>query len=147
MSSKVLCALVRFAAVATAICGVILCAFVFPSWFGELLPLLFFWAASLPCFVILIYVWLVSTAIARDAVFTLKTARWIRNAAVLLLADVGFFIVGNVVLLALKMNNAEVLLPAILASIFGVSLALLAAVLSRYITKAAVLQEDIEGTI
>lgn len=158
MSSKTLCVIVRFAAIATALCGLVLCAYVYPFWLTDILGfnpglggaylwLAFLWLSSMPCFMILLYVWKVSGAIKRDEVFTLKTASWIRNAAVLLLSDMGFFIVGSAVLLIFHMSRPAILVLSILGGIFGVSLALLASVLSRYITKAAVLQEESEGTL
>ncbi|MDR0935398.1 MAG: DUF2975 domain-containing protein [Oscillospiraceae bacterium] len=158
MSSKALCALVRVAALAAGICGLALCGYVFPFWLTEIIGftpgliegvicLGFLWVAAIPCFVILLYVWKVSTAIWRDEVFTLKTAKWIKNSAILLLCDAAFFFLGNIYLLFIGLNRVEILILSVLASIFGVSLALLAAVLSRYITKAATLQEDSEGTI
>jgi hypothetical protein len=161
MSSKALCTLVRAAAAAAALCGLVLCLYVFPSRLGPfslgcglpnpgerpLLPLLFLWAVSAPCFVILVYVWKVSSAIKRETVFTLKTAGWIKISAILLLADVGFFFAGNICLLFFEIISAEILLISILISIFAIFFALLAAVLSRYITKAAELQDESEGTI
>ena len=158
MSSKTLCAFVRFAVIATAICGLALCGYIFPVALYDILGfdpnrsgltiwLIFLWAASIPCFVILADVWLVSSAIKRDEVFTLKTARLIKKAAILLLVDMGFFAVGNAALLVTGLSRPNILFLSILGCIFGVSLALLAAVLSRYISKAAVLKEETDGTI
>jgi hypothetical protein len=83
----------------------------------------------------------------RDEVFTLTVARWIRTSAVLLFADVAFFFAGNLALFALKMSHPGIVLCSLLIDIIGIALALGAAVLSRYITKAAALQEESEGTI
>ncbi|MDR1158583.1 MAG: DUF2975 domain-containing protein [Oscillospiraceae bacterium] len=158
MSSKTLCAFVRFAAIATAVCGLALCCYVYPFRLSDLIGwnpglgggyiwLVYLWAASAPCFVILVYVWKVSNAIQRDEVFTQKTAKWIKTAATILLADVGFFAVGGFALLLAGLNRPGILFLSLLGCIFGISLALLAAVLARYISKAALLQEEADGTI
>ena len=159
MSSKTLCYLIRFAVIATAACALFIALFIIPSWgssiadanpefSGWYLPwLVFIWIASLPCFAILIFIWKVSGAINRDEVFTLRTAKWIKTSAVLLFIDAGFFFIGNVVFLLLNMSHPGILLLSMLGNIFAIALALLAAVLSRYITKAAELQEVSEGMI
>lgn len=159
MSSKTLCVWVRIAVIAVTICGLTLCGYIIPSWgtdivaanpeFGHwYLPwLIFLWIVSLPCFSILIFVWKVSGAIKQEQVFTLKTAKWIKISAVLIFADVGFFFTGNLTFLLLGMNHPGIILISLFVDIFAIALAVLAAVLSRYITKAAVLQEESEGTI
>ena len=158
MSSKTLCAFVRFAAVAAMACGLTLCVYVFPVALSDLLGfvpsrggsyiwIVFLWAASVPCFIILVNVWRVSSAVKRDEVFTIKTAKLIKGSAMLLLTDMGFFAVGNTLLLVVGLSRPNIFFLSILGCIFGVSLALLAAVLSRYISKAADLQEEADGTI
>ena len=158
MSSTTLCAFVRFAAISAAICGLALCGYVYPIALNDILGfdpniggvniwLVFLWLTSAPCFIILVYVWIVSGAVKRDEVFTLKTALWIKRAAVLLLVNVGIFAAGNVILLAIGLSRPNIFLLSMLVCIFGVSLALLAAVLSRYISRAADLQEEADGTI
>ncbi|MDR0325656.1 MAG: DUF2975 domain-containing protein [Oscillospiraceae bacterium] len=159
MSSKTLCVLVRAAVVTVAICGILVCCWVLPSvgknftisdpeYAHAYVPWLFFlWAASLPCFAILGLVWKASIAIKQDRVFTLRTARLVKYGSVLLFCDVGFFFAGNLVFMGLGLSHPGVLLASLFADVFGISLAMLAAVLARYITKAAVLQEEADGTI
>ena len=159
MPSKTLCYLIRFAVLATAACALFIALFIIPSWgisivdanpefSGWYTPwLIFIWIASIPCFAILIFVWKVSGAINRDEVFTIKTAKWIKTSAVLLFSDAGFFFAGNILFFLLNMSHSGILLLSMLGNIFVIALALLAAVLSRYITKAAELQEVSEGMI
>jgi hypothetical protein len=159
MSAKALSIWVRLAAVASAVCGLTLCVWVLPAWgrdpfrtfpgfYEHFWPwLIFLWAAALPCFGILILVWQVADSIVRDNVFSRVTAKRISLAAGILLGDIAFFFLGNVVLMLLHMSHPGILLLSILVDMLGVSLAIFAAVLSRYITKAALLQEDAEGTI
>ena len=159
MSSKALAYLIRFAVIATAVCALVITLFIIPSWgssvveaniefTGWYIPwLVFLWLASIPCFAILIFIWKVAGAIKRETVFTLKTAQWIKTSAIFLFADAGFFFAGNVIFLLMDMNHPGILFLSMLGDIFVIALALLAAVLSRYVTKAAELQEVSEGMI
>ena len=149
----------KISVLATAVCGLFLCLYVVPSlgtditranpeykgWFWPWL--LFAWLTALPCFAILVYVWKVAGAVINDTVFTIKTAKWVKTGAILLLSDAAFLFFGNVILALLNMTHISVLLFSVIGDIFAVALALLAAVLSRYLTKAAVLQEESEGTL
>ncbi|HNX13764.1 MAG TPA: DUF2975 domain-containing protein [Oscillospiraceae bacterium] len=159
MSSKFFGNLMRISVFAAAFCGLFLCAFVIPfmgknaiaanpetsSWFWPWL--IFAWLFSLPCFTILVLVWKVSGAVIAETVFTVRTAGWVKSGSILLLSDIMFLFVGNIVLFFLGMSHPGVLLFSLIGAVFAVGLALLAAVLSRYLTKAAVLQEESEGTL
>lgn len=159
MSSRTLGRLMRISVIAITICGLFLCIYVIPSsgwciiyanpefsgWFWPWL--IFAWLVALPWFAVLILVWKVSGAVTQETVFTVLTAKWVKMGAVLLLFDAALLFIGNVVLLLLGMNHPGVLLLSMIVDIFVVALALLAAVLSRYLTKAAALQEESEGTL
>jgi len=159
MSSRSSGSLMRVSVIAAAICGLFLCLYVIPSlgqsiiftypefdsWFWPWL--IFVWLLALPCFAILVFIWNVSGAIIGETVFTLQTAKWVKMGAILLLTDAVLLFVGNVLLLLLNMNHPGVLLLSVIGDIFAIGLAQLAAVLSRYLTKAAVLQEESEGTL
>jgi hypothetical protein len=136
-----------------------LCLYVIPSWGRGIIVtnpefggwfwpwLIFAWLVALPCYAILVFVWKVSGSVMSETVFTFQTAKWVKTGAVLLLSDAVFLFAGNIVLLLLNMNHPGILLLSVIGDIFAVALALLAAVLSRYLTKAAVLQEESEGTL
>jgi hypothetical protein len=159
MTSKALGNLMRIAVIAAAVSGLFLCTYVIPSWGRGIISenpefsgwfwpwLVFIWLVTLPCFAVLVFVWKVSGAVMRDTVFTFLTAKWVKAGAVLLLSDAALLFIGNVILLLIGMNHPGILLMSVIGDIFIVALALLAAVLSRYLTKAAVLQEESEGTI
>ena len=159
MPSKTLCKLARTAVIAVAMCGLAVCGYVLPVLGGNIarnnpalaycyIPwLTFLWIAALPCFAILALIWKVSTAISREQVFTHTTAHLVKAGAVLLFCDVGLFFAGNVLFLFMNMSHPAVLLLSIFVDVFGLSLAVLAAILSRYLTKAADLQEEVDGTI
>jgi hypothetical protein len=151
--------LVRISIVGVAICGAAACGIILPALGSNIayqnpvhshsyLPWLFFlWAASLPCFAILFIGWRIAAAIGREQVFTSQTARQISHCTMLLFGDIGFFMLGNVVLCLFGMSHPGVLLMSLFVCLFGPLLAVMCAVLSRYITKAAALQEEADGTI
>lgn len=159
MSSKTLGSLMRVSVISAAMCGLFLCAYVIPYWGAGMIAanpefngwfwswLVFAWVFATPCFVILFFIWKVAGAVKNETVFTVQTAKWVKTGAMLLLCDAAFLFIGNVVLLLLNMNHPGVLLLSVIGNIFAVALSLLAAVLSRYLTKAAVLQEESEGTL
>ncbi|OQB20507.1 MAG: hypothetical protein BWY11_02347 [Firmicutes bacterium ADurb.Bin182] len=159
MTSKTLGSLMRISVAAVIISGLFLCLYVVPAWGRSIIDanpefsgwywpwLIFAWLIALPCFAVLVFVWKVSGAVTNDTVFTVLTAKWVKAGAVLLLYDAVLLFTGNIVLLLLDMNHPGFLLLSVIGVIFIVALALLAAVLSRYLTKAAVLQEESEGTI
>jgi len=158
MSANVLCIWIRAAVIAVLLCLLVLCGHVYPSWLNEMLNsgpgqraiavwLVFLWLAALPCLAILVYIWKAAGAVQREEVFTSKMAGWIRTSATLLFADAGFFFIGNLVLYWLGLSHWKILLLSMLADISAIAVAVLAAVLARYVTKAAALQEESEGTI
>ena len=159
MSSRTLGNLMRASVISAAVCGLFICLFVIPSWGSSIVDtnpelsgwfwpwLIFAWLFALPCFAILVFVWKVSGSVMRESVFTFQTAKWVKTGAVLLLSDAVFLFIGNIVLILFNMNHPGILLLSVIGVIFTIALALLAAVLSRYLTKAAVLQEESEGTL
>jgi hypothetical protein len=159
MSSKTLCHIIRAVVIAAALCGIYICAAILPSvgrsftyWYPEFaqayLPwLIFLWITALPVFAVLVLVWMASSAVGQDMVLTVRTARLVKYAAIFTFGDTIFFFIGNIILLLLGMNHPGIVLVSLFVCVLGVSLAVLAAVLARYLTKAAALQEEVDGTI
>jgi len=155
MSSKKLCVCVRFAAAIAAVCGLLMLLWLYCIIGAvEIIdkPAVFAWraavtVAALPCFGVIVCMWAVSNAVSRDEVFTPRTAHLIERAATLLFADAPFVLVANVIMFLWERSHPSVLLISGVATLVLVALGLLAAVLSRYIAKAAELREDSEGTI
>lgn len=159
MSSGTLGRLMRIAVITIAVCGIYLFGYIIPSlgksivydnpefsgWFWPWW--IFAWLFALPCYAVLFLAWKVSGSVRQDKVFTALAAKWVKQGAELLLFDAALLLVGNVVLLFLEKNHPGMLLFSVVGSMFVVTLAIFAAVLSRYLTKAAVLQEESEGTL
>ncbi len=105
----------------------------------------FYWAVSIPCFAILIIAWKISASIKTEQLFTNKTAKMIKICALILLVDLSVFLIGNVVLLLLKMNDFAIIYFFLIMG--GLVLSVLLSALSHYVAKAAELQELSDGTI
>jgi len=159
MSSKIFCNLVRAAVIIVAMCGIVVCCYILPS-LGRIIRdsnpeyasfyypwLIFLWVTIMPCFVILVFIWRVSTAIKLDTVFTFKTASFFTTCTVILSCDVVFFFIGNIVFLLLGLNHVWILFLSLIAGIFGITLTVLMALFSRYLTKAAALQEEVDSIV
>jgi hypothetical protein len=159
MSAKSLGNRVRFAVIGMFICGFAVCAWALPD-FGISLAreypefavaftpwLMFIWITALPCVCVLYLGWNVAGAISRDEAFTPKTAKQIKTAATLIFISVGIFFVGNILFLFLNMSHPGIVLASFFVDVAGIAVAIITSTLSRYVTKAADLQEDVEGTI
>ena len=107
--------------------------------------LIFYWVTSLPCFALLALGWIISNKIKSDNLFSYSTARLIKICAIILFVDLAVFLIGNCVFAFMGWN--ELMLFYLLVFAVGLSVACLCAVLSHYVFKAAVLQEEADGTI
>ncbi len=110
MASRTLGSLIRLAVVVVAICLLGVAGLMVPRFGLEMVAdwpefagwywpwLVFAWVVTLPCLVVLYFVWRVSFAVSDETVFTRRTARWVKDAAVLVIGDAVLLLVGNVVL-------------------------------------------------
>ncbi|MDR1642960.1 MAG: DUF2975 domain-containing protein [Clostridiales bacterium] len=159
MSSNALALCVRAAVIALTLCLFILLLSMLPSIGQDAIRAypeyaywsvpwtIFAWLCSAPLFVLFYFVWKVSGAIKREEVFSFKVAKWIKNAAYILFGDIAFFFFGNIALALTGRNHPYLMVVSIVLIILGIALALAAAVLSRYIAKAAILQEESDATV
>lgn len=109
--------------------------------------LVFLWGTAIPCYIVLVLGWKISTNIARDRSFSKENAAHLKWVSILAAADTGYFLFGNFVFFAFRWNHPGVLLAALLISIIGVAIAAAAAALSHLVLKAATLQEENDLTI
>lgn len=163
MTTKSLFFWVRFSIVVIALCGLTVCALWYPysfslikiSLLGSNLSELttarswglvsFYWAASIPCFAILIIAWKISAYIKTERLFTSEVAKKIKLCALILLIDLGVFFIGNIIFLILGINDFAIIYFFLI--IGGLVLSIFLSVLSYYIAKAAELQEISDGTV
>lgn len=155
--------LFKIALIITAICGVCICALWYPftisvSVTGGVSAVLnaaetaqfwaqlaFYWLCSLPCFIILYFLWKISGDIKKDKIFTVRTAKSFNLCAVILFIDVALFVAGNIIFAALKWNYLAIIYFFVSAA--GIAVAIVLTVVSCILSKAAVLKEEFDGTI
>lgn len=151
MTEKSLCFWVRCAILAVAAVGLTVCAVWIPiSVLGagvtaRWIQRIFYWLTSLPCFVALAMGWAVSSEMKKGALFKEKTAKLVKLAALMLFVDIAVFFIGTLVFFLLDWN--ELLLLYSVVSAVGMIVVLFLFIVSHYLLKAAVLQEESEGTI
>ena len=109
------------------------------------IQLVFYWSASLPCFVILVYYWKITNFINEDNTFSFDVAKLLQITTKILAVDLIIFFVGNGVFFALGMNDFA--LVNFVIAVIGVFVSVLTGVLSHFVKEAAVLKEENEGTI
>lgn len=159
MKTKTFSALMKISVLIAAIGGLFICIFVIPNFGKSIISsyqefsgwywpwLIFTWLVSLPCFILLIYVWKVSDSIKNETVFTLKTAKMVRAGVILLLTDSAFLFGGSIVLLLFNMNHPSIVLLSTVIAIIEVVVSLFGEIVYQYMIKAAILKEESEGTI
>ncbi len=143
-----------------AVCGAILCGLLIPLLGKDLIKqnpefahwyvpwLAVFWIAAIPCYLILYNGWKITVKIARDQSFCMENAVYLKRICILSLADSGYFFVANLTLLFfLNMSHPSVMLASLFVDFAGVAVAVVAAVLSHLVQKAAELQREQELTI
>lgn len=159
MSSKTLGRMIRFSVIALALCGLWICVYYIPiigigllsdapefsNWYVPWL--LFAWTFAIPCFATLYYVWMLSDSVINETVFTIQTSKWVKTGSYLIMSACIILFVGNMILTFANMNHPSFLVISIIAEIFGITLALLAAVLSSFLLKGTEIKEENEGTL
>lgn len=151
MTEKSLCFWVRCAIIAVALFGLAICAVWIPISVVNMpialrwIQRVFYWLTSAPCFAVLVLGWLVTMQMKKGEFFREKTAKLIQLATVILFVDIIVFFAGTLIFFLLDWNGLLFLYS--LVSVVGMFVVLFLAVVSHYVSKAAVLQEESEGTI
>lgn len=114
---------IRVALVIIAVLGLIICAYWYPfsislSVMGVVdstptfaqniqmwTQLLFYWLVSLPCFGILILVWLITNSIKKGLFFSEGNVIIVKKITMILFFDLIVFFIGNIVFLILGWND------------------------------------------
>ena len=159
MKSKTFSSLMKISVLIATIGGLFVCIYVIPSFGKSIISaypefsgwywpwLIFAWLVSIPCFILLVYVWKVSDSIKNETVFTIKTAKMVRTGVVLLLSDAALLFGGNIILLLFNMNHPSIVLLSIVIAVIEVVVSLFGEIIYQYLIKAAILKEESEGTI
>lgn len=158
MNEKLLSALTRVAILVIGLCGVLSCFLWIPISIGngtlQNLPwesssfsiqYVFHWLVSLPCFVLLIFAWKITSNMNEGKLFLEKNAVYVSHASIILLIDIIIFLIGNIVFTILGWSNWLIL--NILISIIGLVVSIFMYILSKYLICAAKLQEESDFTV
>lgn len=159
MTNKNLGRLVQFVIVCMFLLGLVLCGILipeigkqmraeYPTYSYAYTPWLsFIWIDAFPCFAALILGFKVGRAIVKDMVFTVKVSKWLKSAAFLVLSSVFILFIGNIMFSRLNLTMAVIVIGSFIMEIIGFCIAIILAVLSLYVKKAAKLKEEVDGTI
>lgn len=109
--------------------------------------LIFIWVSGIPCFAVLYFTWKIAENIGADRSFTSQNADFLQSISNLAICDGGFFFVGNIILLLLNLSHPAVTIASLAIVFVGIAVAVVAAVLSSLVKKAALLQEQSDWTI
>lgn len=159
MEQKTLSKWLKCILIGVGICGIVTYAIVFPVYglhLKTLYPefsnrfwpwLIFLWVSGIPCFTVLLLGWKISSNIGKDKSFSEENSKLLKWISSLSAADSGFFFAGNVLLLLMNMSHPSVVIASFLIVFVGIAVAVVSAVLSYLVKKAAVLQEQSDWTI
>lgn len=154
--------MIKSSVVIFGICGLLMCALWYPFSISfmvmgvvDVVPtleqniamwtqLVFYWAVSVPCFLILAFVWKMTDSIKKDQFFSYKIAKSMKNCALLLFIDVLVFFAGNTVFFFLGWNVFAIIYYII--AVVGLAVSSIFLVASHFVYKAAQLKET-EGLI
>lgn len=158
MTNRTISLFIKISIIFIAIAGIALCIFWYPFSVSFSLAeinvehngiywvqVLFYWGASVPCFAILVIVWLIANTIKKDDVFSLKLSKKLTIIFYLLFAASCVFLVGNTVFTVLKWNLFTAIYYFI--GVFGIILSFAVYVISKYVIKAQILKEENESIL
>ena len=159
MEQKTLSRWLKCIIVGVGICGLMVFAAVVPMYAVSMRTmhpeftnrfwswLIFLWISGLPCFAALAMAWRIAANIGADRSFSVQNAGIFRQISWLAVGDACFFFAGNVLLLLLNMSHPSVVIASSGIAFAGVAVAVVSAVLSHLVKKAAALQEQSDLTI
>ncbi len=107
----------------------------------------FLWASGIPCFAVLVLTWKIASNIGAARSFSEVNAKLLLWISALAAGDAAFFFAGNILLLLLNMSHPGITLASFLVVFAGIAVAVVSAILSHLVKKAAVLQEQSDWTI
>lgn len=109
--------------------------------------LIFIWFTALPCYAVLVLGWQIATSIGRDRSFTEDNARRLKVVSILAEIDSCFVLLVNVIFFFLGLNQSGLFVVNMLIVTGGIVIAVVMAVLSHLVQKAAELQAENDLTI
>ena len=153
MTTKKLSVLLKGGIIVFGVCGILICVLWYPYSIGltaknsveKWTQIAFYWLVSIPCFAVLWYAWKLADAVKKDEVFTKRVANLVKCSMQILFIDICVFLVGNIVFACLGWN--ELMFVYIGLGAIGLVETSVLLVIAHYIEQAAILREEMEGTI
>ena len=160
MDQKKLANWLKVIIVGVAVCCIFICAVLLPELGKSLMMhyedefdyafwpcLIFLWVCFIPVFAALVLAWMIAHNLGKGRAFTMENAKLFKIISILAAVDSAFFVIGNIVLLALWMNHIGFAILSFAVAFVGVAIAVCAAGLSHYVAKAAQMQDENDLTI
>lgn len=160
MSQKSLSRWLKVIILLMAVCGLAIYAYVLPKLImpaatnlfvglsnGSKIWIYILWVSAVPCYIVLVYGWLIAKNIGIDKSFTIMNSIYLKNIMLVTLIDCIYFFVANIIMLRLKMSTETIFIISMLMIFAGIVVAIAAACLSHLVLKAAKLQEQSDLTI
>lgn len=158
MSNRLVSLFIRCAVICFAIAESLICFFWYPfsitlstvGLFGKVTSemqlvemwtqLIFYLATALPCYVVFVIFWTISTLIKSDKAFSPSTVKRLKICTILLAVDLAVFLAGNILFLCLGWNDFA-FIYFVCTGIGVIAIGVLA-VISQYAKKAVLLKEE-----
>ncbi len=149
----------KFIIIGAAICGLVIYFLLFPHFTDYLvrqnsilernkLPwLIMIWISAIPCYIVLVFSWLISDNIGKDRSFSEENARYLKWISYMAIIDVIYFFISNGIFLLNDMSHPFAMGIVIIICFVGTGISVLAAALSHLVMKAAQIEEENELTI
>lgn len=159
MKQNTLAKWLKFIIIGVGICGLIVYAFIVPSYGQSLVNqnpelsycyypwLIFLWLTGVPCYVVLILAWKIASNIAKDQSFSVSNVKLLKWIAILAAGDSLLFFAVNIIYLFVNMNHPSIVLISFIVVFAGITVSVVSAALSHLVMSAAQLQEQSDLTI
>ena len=159
MKQKELAFWLKLIIIGTAICGGIVYAGIIPHFMRYLveqnsileknvLPwLITIWVSAIPCYIVLLLGWLISSNIGRDNSFSIANARHLKWVSYLAVIDVVYYFAVNGIFLLIDMSHPFVMGVALIICFVGTAFSVCSAALSHLVEKASKIKEENDLTI
>ena len=105
------------------------------------------WVSAIPCYMVLLLGWFVSTNIGKDNSFSKENAKHLKWVSFMALIDVVYYFAINGIFLLLDMSHPFVMGIALIICFCGTAFSVCAAALSHLVDKASVMKEENDLTI
>lgn len=120
----------------------------YPEYAAAFWPwLIFLWLCAVPCFMSLAPGWRVFGRLAQRNAFCRENGKDMQQIARLAFVDTAFFLVGNIVMMALNWHHPGLMIAAIVVAFCGAAIGVAAKVLGMLVLEATTMREEQDLTI